>query len=93
MGAFHKDSPKNSEDWKTESEIISEVDSHSDINNLSEENDPLKEISLAHKDWMIEVEGRGGDQEDIWRRRYLNGKYEAICPEWPSYTTITHPGD
>lgn len=93
MGAFHKDSPKNSEDWKTESEIISEVDSHSDINNLSEENDPLKEISLAHKDWIIEVEGRGGDQEDIWRRRYLNGKYEAICPEWPSYTTITHPGD
>ena len=88
MGAFHKDSHKNNEDWENESEIISEVDSHSDINNLSEENDPLKEISLAHKDWIIEVEGRGGDQEDLWRRRYLNGKSETIAPVWPEYKEI-----
>lgn len=88
MGARPKDRPMNSEDWNTETDIISEVDSHSDINNLSDENDPLKEVSLAHKDWIIEVEGRGGDQEDLWRRRYLNGKYETIAPVWPEYKEI-----
>ena len=88
MCARPKDRPMNSKDWETESEIISEVDSHSNISNLSEENDPLKEVSLAHRDWIIEVEGRGGDQEDLWRRRYLNGQYEHIVPVWPEYEKI-----
>ncbi len=88
MGAYHKDRPKNNEDWETESQIISEIDSKEPLHNLSDDNDPLKEISLAHKDWVIEVEGRGSDQEDLWRRRYLNGEYEHIVPVWPEYSKI-----
>lgn len=88
MGACHKERPKTSEDWDTESQIISEIDSKQPLHNLSEDNDPLKKISLAHKDWIIEVEGRGGHQEDLWRRRYLNGEYEHIVPVWPDYEKI-----
>lgn len=88
MSARPKDRPMKNKDWETESEIISEVESHSDINNLSDENDPLKEVSLTHKNWIIEVEGRGDDQEDLWRCRYLNGRYEVIYPEWPEYKKI-----
>ena len=78
------------EDYEQESDIISEIDSETsnEINNLHDDNDPIKEISLRHEDYVIEIEGRGGDQEDLWRRRYLNGKYEQIAPEWPSYKTI-----
>lgn len=97
MGAWHINRPLDkeiSEDYEQEDIIHLEVDSEAnDINNLRDDNDPIMEISLRHKDWVIEVEGRGGNQEDLWRRRYLNGKYETICPEWPSYTTITHPED
>ena len=88
MGAYHKERPKTSEDWDTESQIISEIDSKEPLHNLSDDNDPLKEISLAHKDWIIEVEGRGGHQEDLWRRRYLNGECEHIVPVWPEYQII-----
>ena len=88
MSARPKDRPMNNEDWNTESDIISEVDSHSNISNLSEENDPLKEVSLTHKDWIIEVKGCGEHQEDLWRRRYLNGKSETIAPVWPEYKEI-----
>ena len=87
MGAFRKDNPKNkdNENWTEEAQINDELDAVSEINNLSEENDPIKEVSLKHKDWIIEIEGRGGHQEDLWRRRYLNGKFEEIVPYWPEY--------
>lgn len=87
IGAFKKNDPqnKNNKNWTEEAQINTEVDAVSEINNLSNENDPIKEVSLKHKDWIIEIEGRGGDQEDLWRRRYLNGKYEEIVPSWPEY--------
>lgn len=88
MSARPKDRPMNSEDWETESQIISEIDSKQSLHNLSDDNGPLTEISLAHRDWIIEVEGRGDDQEDLWRRRYLNGEYEQIVPVWPEYEKI-----
>ena len=93
VGAWPKDRPtfdkRTQEDIEEEENITSEIDSQaSEINNLRDDNDPIKEISLNHKDWIIEVEGRGGDQEDLWRRRYLNGNYEHIAPVWPSYKTI-----
>ena len=90
MSARPKDRPMNSKDWETKSQIISEIDSKEPLHNLSDDNGPLTEISLAHRDWIIEVEGRGGDREDLWRRRYLNGEYEQIVPVWPEYENILY---
>ena len=72
-----------------EDNIRDEIESEaSDVNNFSDDNDPVMTISLRHKDWIIEVEGRGGNQEDLWRRRYLNGRHEEISPVWPSYKVV-----
>lgn len=78
-----------SADMEEDDNIRDEIDSEAgDVNNFSDDHDPVMIISLRHKDWIIEVEGRGGDQEDIWRRRYLNGRHEEISPVWPSYKVI-----
>ncbi len=90
ISARPKDRPMNSEDWETESQIISEINSKDPLHNLSDDNGPLTEISLAHRDWIIEVKGRGGDKEVLWRRRYLNGEYEQIVPVWPEYQNILY---
>lgn len=92
-GATRK-SGRREEDEDTELEIIERVNGLSDRSGLmkiSEDNDPIAEVSREYPDFIIEVEGRGGDQEDLWRRRYLNGESETICPAWPPFTKISVP--
>ena len=92
-GATRK-SGRREEDEDTELEIIERVNGLSDrsgLMKLSEDNDPIAEVSREYPDFIIEVEGRGGDQEDLWRRRYLNGESETIYPDWPPFTEISVP--
>lgn len=93
VGAWPKSRPRFTErtdaDFQEEDAIAEEIgDEASECNNLADDNDPMKAISLRHKGWIIEVECRGGDQEDLYRRRYLDGAYEQIAPVWPAYKTV-----
>ncbi len=93
VAAWPKSRPRYTEridaDFDEEDAITGEIDAEaSDCNNLADDNDPMRAISLRHKGWIIEVECRGGDQEDLYRRRYLDGAYEQIAPVWPQYKTV-----
>lgn len=93
VGAWPKSRPRFTErtdaDFQEEDAITEEISNEaSEYNNLADDNDPMKAISLRHKGWIIEVECRGGDQEDFYRRRYLDGAYEQIAPVWPAYKTV-----
>ena len=50
--------------------------------------DNLKEMSLKFKDVLIEVEGHGEEDEDIWRARIKNGDSEIVKAEivFPAFT-------
>lgn len=93
VGAWPKSRPRFTErtdaDFQEENTITEEIGNEaSECNNLADDNDPMKAISLRYKGWIIEVECRGGDQEDFYRRRYLDGKYEQVAPVWPDYETV-----
>lgn len=93
VGAWPKSRPRFTErtdaDFQEEGAITEEIGNEaSECNDLADDNDPMKAISLRHKGWIIEVECRGGDQEDFYRRRYLDGAYEQIAPVWPAYETV-----
>ena len=93
VGAYPKSRPRFTErtdaEFQEEIAIVEEVSNEaSECNNLADDNDPMKAISLRHKGWIIEVECRGSDQEDLYRRRYLDGAYEQIAPKWPEYETV-----
>lgn len=76
-------------EFQEEIAIVEEISNEaSDCNNMTDDNDPMKAISLRHKGWIIEVECRGEDQEDLYRRRYLDGAYEQVAPVWPVYKTV-----
>lgn len=94
MYAFRKDGKPDEE--SVEDEIHEKVDKATGIYTKLDPDptkDEISEIARKYPDFVIEVEGRGGDQEDLWRRRYHNDKYETITPVWPEYKTILETDD
>ena len=88
MGAFRKKGLPQPEDESISDEIIEQINGMLDCTcsmKISVDDDEIAGLSKQYPDFIIEVEGRGGDQEDLWRRRYVNGECEVIYPQWPDY--------
>lgn len=60
-----------------------------------EDTEVFKALSEEHPDVVIEVNGEGEGQGDLWSARFADGKIETVRAQvnYPPFETITLPGE